>query len=162
MKTMPVLIMILIAGVFLTTVLVSQNPQKNFRVAYVDIGKVTQSYKKMKDLNESYKRDYQFYLSKLKEMENEIEKMKEEGASESEIASKQKELLSRKAEYESLLKKEYEPKIQKILNEVVGKIKEFAQMMGYSMIFNKQSLVYGDEIYDITDQVIAYINSEGE
>ena len=92
-------------------------------------------------------------------MESEIEKMREEGAPESEIVAKQKELLSRKSEYESLLKKEYEPKIQEILNEVATKIKEYAQLMGYSLILNKQSIIYGDEIYDITNQVIAYINS---
>lgn len=149
----------MILGVFLVTVLISQNPQENLRIAYVDIAKVTENYKKMQELNERYKKDYQFYLSKLKEMESEIEKMKEEGASESEIVAKQKELLSRKSEYESLLKKEYEPKIQKILNEVATKIKEYARLMGYSLILNKQSIIYGDETYDITNQVIAYINS---
>ena len=149
----------MILGVFLVTVLISQNPQENLRIAYVDIAKVTENYKKMQELNERYKKDYQFYLSKLKEMESEIEKMREEGAPESEIVAKQKELLSRKSEYESLLKKEYEPKIQKILNEVATKIKEYAQLMGYSLILNKQSIIYGDEIYDITNQVIAYINS---
>jgi len=149
----------MILGVFLVTVLISQNPQENLRIAYVDIAKVTENYKKMQELNERYKKDYQFYLSKLKEMESEIEKMREEGAPESEIVAKQKELLSRKSEYESLLKKEYEPKIQEILNEVATKIKEYAQLMGYSLILNKQSIIYGDEIYDITNQVIAYINS---
>ncbi len=156
MKMVPIFI---ILGALLATVLISQNPQENFRMAYVDIAKVTENYKEMKELNEKYRKDYQFYLSKLKEMESEIEKMKEEGVSESEIAAKQKELLSRKAEYESLLKREYEPKIQKILNEVVNKVKEYAQLMGYSMVLNKQSLIYGDETYDITEQVIAYINS---
>jgi len=156
MKMVPIFI---ILGALLATVLISQNPQENFRIAYIDIAKVTENYKGMKELNEKYRKDYQFYLSKLKEMESEIEKMKEEGASESEIAAKQKELLSRKAEYEGLLKKEYEPKIQKILNEVVNKVKEYAQLMGYSMVLNKQSLIYGDETYDITEQVIAYINS---
>ncbi|HIP92331.1 MAG TPA: OmpH family outer membrane protein [Thermotoga sp.] len=156
MKMIPIF---MILGVFLVTVLISQNPQENLRIAYVDIAKVTENYKKMQELNERYKKDYQFYLSKLKEMESEIEKMKEEGAPESEIVAKQKELLSRKSEYESLLKKEYEPKIQEILNEVATKIKEYAQLMGYSLILNKQSVIYGDEIYDITNQVIAYINS---
>jgi len=156
MKMIPIFV---ILGALLATVLISQNPQESFRVAYVDIAKVTENYNKMKELNEKYKRDYQFYLSKLKEMENEIEKMKEEGASESEIMAKRKELLSRKTEYESMLKKEYEPKIQKIISEVVGKIREYAKLMGYSMVFNKQSLIYGDDIYDITEQVIAYINS---
>jgi len=156
MKMVPIFI---ILGALLATVLISQNPQENFRMAYVDIAKVTENYKKMKELYEKFKRDYQFYLSKLKEMESEIEKMKEEGVSESEIAAKQKELLSRKAEYEDLLRKEYEPKSQKIRNEVVNKVKEYAQLMGYSMVLNKQSLIYGDETYDITEQVIAYINS---
>ena len=156
MKMIPIF---MILGVFLVTVLISQNPQENLRIAYVDIAKVTENYKKMQELNERYKKDYQFYLSKLKEMESEIEKMREEGAPESEIVAKQKELLSRKSEYESLLKKEYEPKIQEILNEVATKIKEYAQLMGYSLILNKQSVIYGDEIYDITNQVIAYINS---
>jgi len=156
MKMVPIFI---ILGALLATVLISQNPQENFRMAYVDIAKVTENYKKMKELYEKFKRDCQFYLSKLKEMESEIEKMKEEGASESEIAAKQKELLSRKAEYEDLLRKEYEPKSQKIQNEVVNKVKEYAQLMGYSMVLNKQSLIYGDETYDITEQVIAYINS---
>ncbi|MDK2950011.1 MAG: outer membrane protein, partial [Thermotoga sp.] len=110
---------LVLVGILLATLLVSQSSTgSSLRVAYVDIEKATESYQKWKDLNEKYKRDYSFYQNKLKEMEDELKKMQEEGRPQEEIQAKQKEILTKKTEYENLLKSEYQPKIQEIMNEV--------------------------------------------
>ncbi|PLV56091.1 OmpH family outer membrane protein [Thermotoga sp. SG1] len=149
-----------LVGVLLATLLVSQSSTGSLRVAYVDIEKATENYQKWKDLNEKYRRDYSFYQNKLKEMESELKKMQEEGRSQEEIQAKQKEILAKKTEYENLLKSEYQPKIQEIMNEVVKKIQEYASVMGYDLVFTNQVVVYGNPALDITEQVIAYINQQ--
>jgi outer membrane protein len=155
------LLPLVLAGVLLATLLVSQSSSSpSLRVAYVDVEKATESYYKWQDLNEKYKRDYSFYQNKLKEMEDELKKMQEEGRSQEEIQAKQKEILSKKTEYENLLKSEYQQKIQEVMKEVVNKIQEYASVMGYDLVVAKQMVLYGKPSYDITDQVIAYINQK--
>jgi outer membrane protein len=152
---------LVLVGILLATLLVSQSSTgSSLRVAYVDIEKATESYQKWKDLNEKYKRDYSFYQNKLKEMEDELKKMQEEGRPQEEIQAKQKEILTKKTEYENLLKSEYQPKIQEIMNEVVKKIQEYASVMGYDLVLTNQVVVYGNPAFDITEQVIAYINQQ--
>ncbi|MCD6550634.1 OmpH family outer membrane protein [Thermotoga sp.] len=150
-----------LVGVLLATFLISQSStDSSLRIAYVDIERATESYQKWKDLNEKYRRDYSFYQSKLKEMEDELKKMQDEGRPQNEIQAKQREILAKKAEYENLLKSEYQPKIQEIMNEVVKKIQEYASVMGYDLVLTKQVVVYGNPTFDITEQVIAYINQQ--
>ena len=150
-----------LVGVLLATFLISQSStDSSLRIAYVDIERATESYQKWKDLNEKYRRDYSFYQNKLKEMEDELKEMQDEGRPQNEIQAKQREILAKKAEYENLLKSEYQPKIQEIMNEVVKKIQEYASVMGYDLVLTKQVVVYGNPTFDITEQVIAYINQQ--
>ncbi|PLV59804.1 OmpH family outer membrane protein [Thermotoga sp. KOL6] len=161
---------LVLVGILLTTLLISQSSTgSSLRVAYVDIKKVTESYYKWQELNEKYKRDFSFYQNKLKEMEEELKKMQEENRPQEEILAKQKEILSKKTEYENLLKSEYQPKIQEIMNEVFEKIREYANVMGYDLVFNKQVItlgesvpviVFGKPVFDITEQLIAYMNQK--
>lgn len=152
---------LVLLGVLAAVIVLSQNSSTpTLRIAYVDLEKVTESYYKWQELNEKYKRDYSFYQSKLKEMEDELKRLQERGASQAEIQKKQEEILARKTEYENVLRNEYQPKIQEVINEVVKKISEYASVMRYNLVLIKQNVVlYGDPALDITQQVIAYINS---
>ncbi len=152
---------LVLLGVLAAVIVLSQNSSTpTLRIAYVDLEKATESYYKWQELNEKYKRDYSFYQSKLKEMEDELKRLQERGASQAEIQKKREEILARKTEYENILRNEYQPKIQEVINEVVKKISEYASVMRYNLVLIKQNVVlYGDPALDITQQVIAYINS---
>ena len=128
------------------------------KIAVVDIAKAAQEYRKMKELNEKYKRDYQFYKEKLDEIQKEIEALKAKGASQEEIAEKQREYLQKKQLFEGMLQQEYNPKIQQVFNEVVEKAKEFAEEKGIDILIG-QGVVYAKKDYDLTESFIEYLNS---
>ncbi len=129
------------------------------RIAVVDVAKAAQQYKKMKDLNAKYKKDYQFYKEKLDEIQKEIETLKLKGASQDEITRKQQEYLQKKQLFEGMLQQEYNPKIQDILNEVVEKAKEFAKEKGVDILIG-QGVIYAKEDFDLTNEFVEYLNSE--
>ncbi|MGB9820243.1 MAG: OmpH family outer membrane protein [Pseudothermotoga sp.] len=134
--------------------------QQDAKIVFVDVNKVTQEYPKMVELNERYKTDVQYYQSKLNEMTKELENMQKSGASQADLEKKQAEILARKQQYEQLIQNEYQPKMQQVLDEIAAKIDKYAKMMGYDYILSKQAFVYGDDAYDITDQLIKYLKAQ--
>ena len=100
------------------------------------------------------------YQQKLAEMNKELEDMVNSGASQSDIEAKQKDILTKKQQYEKLLQDEYQPKMQQVFNEMAEKIESYAQMMGYDFILTKQAFLYGNDIYDITEQLLNYLKAE--
>ncbi len=50
--------------------------------------------------------------------------------------------------------------MQQVLDEIAAKIDKYAKMMGYDYILSKQAFVYGDDAYDITDQLIKYLKAQ--
>ena len=132
----------------------------SLKIAFVDANKITQGYPKMIELNKQYQSDYGFYQQKLAEMSKELEDMVNSGASQSDIEAKQKDILAKKQQYEKLLQDEYQPKMQQVFNEMAEKIESYAQMMGYDFILTKQAFLYGNDIYDITEQLLNYLKAE--
>ncbi|AEH50190.1 outer membrane chaperone Skp (OmpH) [Pseudothermotoga thermarum DSM 5069] len=134
--------------------------QSGPRIVFVDVNRITQEYTKMVELNRRYSADVSYYQSKLDEMSKELEEMRNRGASQAELERKQAEILARKQQYEQILQSEYEPKMKQILEEIAQKIDKYAKMMGYDYILNKAALVYGDDAYDITNQLIGFLNAQ--
>ncbi len=131
----------------------------SLKIGFVDLAKATDSYYKMKELNAEYKKDLQFYQEKLKKLEDELQELKNSGASQEEIKKKESELMQKRQLFQGLLQQEYQPKIQQIFQEVVQKAKEYAQIANYDLIITNQGAVYASERMDITDQFIEYLNS---
>ncbi len=134
--------------------------QSGPKIVFVDVNKITQEYSKMAELNKRYAADVNYYQTKLNEMTKELEQMQKAGASQSEIEKKQSEILARKQQYEQMLQSEYEPKMKQIMEEISQKIDKYAKMMGYDYILNKAAIVYGDDVYDITNQLIGFLNAQ--
>lgn len=134
--------------------------QQNAKIVFIDVNKVSQEYPKMIELNERYKADFQYYQGKLNDLMKEYETLQKSGASQAELEKKQADILARKQQYEQLLQNEYQSKMQQVLDEIAKKIENFAKMMGYDYILSKQSIVYGDDAYDITDQLIKYLKAQ--
>ncbi|MBO8160760.1 MAG: OmpH family outer membrane protein [Thermosipho sp. (in: Bacteria)] len=129
------------------------------KLAYIDSTKVLQSYDKWIEIQTKYQEDYQFYAKKLQDLANEINELKNSGASKEEIDAKTKEYLQKQQQYNQLLNDEYQPKFNEIEQEILSKIAEFAEIMGYDFVFNSKSMAYGSPEYDITAQFIEYLKS---
>lgn len=134
----------------------SSNP----RVVFADVNRVVQEYPKMIELNQKYAQDVQFYQQKLNELVADLERLQKAGAPQSEIEKKQSEILARRQQYEQLLQSEYQPKMQAILDEIASKIETFAKTMGYDFVIKKEALLYADDAYDVTEQLVRYLKSQ--
>jgi outer membrane protein len=132
----------------------------NPRIVFADVNRVVQEYPKWIELNQKYSQDAQFYQQKLNELVAELEKLQKAGAPQSEIEKKQAEIVSRKQQYEQLLQSEYQPKMQAVLDELAKKIDTFAKAMGYDFVLKKEALLYADDAYDVTEQLVKYLKSQ--
>ncbi len=144
---------------FFVLMAASEKSQASLKVAYVDLARAAQEFKEMKKLNADYKADFEFYQNKLKKMEEDIKKLEEQGASKEEIDQKKRELLQKKQLFEQLLRQDYQPKAQEILNKVVQKAKEYAKEKGFDLLVTNNGAVYASERLDVTDDFIDYLNS---
>ncbi|MGB9790409.1 OmpH family outer membrane protein [Thermotoga caldifontis] len=153
---------VLVVGLLLAVVLIflygssSGSP----RIVFADVNRVVQEYPKWIELNQKYAQDAQFYQQKLNEMMAELDKLQKAGAPQSEIEKKQAEILARKQQYEQLLQSEYQPKMQAVLDELATKIESFAKTMGYDFVIKKEALLYADDAYDVTEQLVKYLKSQ--
>ncbi|WP_234946846.1 OmpH family outer membrane protein [Thermosipho atlanticus] len=148
-------------GLLLSFVLLFAGSDSNQgpKLAYIDSTKVLQSYDKWIELQTKYQEDYQFYAKKLNELAAEINNLKNSGASQEEIDAKTKEYLQKQQQYNQLLSDEYQPKFAKIEQEILSKIAEFAEIMGYDFVFNSKSMSYASPNYDVTAKFIEYLKS---
>lgn len=153
---------VLVVGLLLAVVLIFLygSSSASLRIVFADVNKVVQEYPKWIELNKKYAQDAQFYQQKLNEMMAELDKLQKAGAPQSEIEKKQAEILSRKQQYEQLLQSEYQPKMQAVLDELAEKIESFAKTMGYDFVIKKEALLYADDAYDVTEQLVKYLKSQ--
>lgn len=153
---------VVIVGLILATVLLFfyGSTASNPRVVFADVNRVVQEYPKMIELNQKYAQDVQFYQQKLNELVADLERLQKAGAPQSEIEKKQSEILTRRQQYEQLLQSEYQPKMQAILDELAKKIETFAKTMGYDFVIKKEALLYADDAYDVTEQLVRYLKSQ--
>ena len=52
--------------------------------------------------------------------------------------------------------------MKEILKDIEEAVKKYAEKEGYTMVFNDRVLVYQNKTMDITNQVIAILNSPGK
>ncbi|WP_459995408.1 OmpH/Skp family outer membrane protein [Marinitoga arctica] len=152
-----ILVVVLVTFLFIPKVGISEQSKetgKNLKIAFVQMEKATQSYYKWVDLQEKYKNDLQYYQSKINKMQQDFESLKSSGASQEEISQKQQELQLRVSEYQKAIQDEYTQKTNAILEEVKNKVIEYAKSNGYNLVLYEPSVIYADELVDITPQII--------
>ncbi len=148
---------VLLSFLFIPKIGISEGQKqtgKDLKIAFVQMQKVTQNYYKWVDLQEKYKNDLQYYQNKINQMKQDFENLKKSGASAEELAQKQKELETRVSEYQKAIQDEYTQKTNQILDEVKNKVIEYAKENGYNLVLYEPSVIYADELVDITPQII--------
>lgn len=143
----------------------------NQRLAYINIKQVFDSFslkqeneKKLKLLVDAHKNILDSLESRLKLMSIQFNKLSDiPKAKVEEFNLLKDEYLYTKGEFEKqqeILTKQYDDEIFKQLNQYV---KEFGEKHSYTVILGAQgsgSVVYGKEKYDITKEVISFINDK--
>jgi len=111
------------------------------KLGYIDPNKVLQNYDK--------------WITFQKQMQAEVEKYQSELNKINDQNQKQQKYL----EYQQAINTKIAQTQQQIESEILGKVKEYAEVMGYDFIFNSTTMAYGSSSYNITDAFIKYLKT---
>lgn len=111
------------------------------KLGYIDPNKVLQNYDK--------------WVNFQKQMQGEIAKYQAELDKIKDQNQKQQKYL----EYQQLINNKIAQTQQQIEAEILAKVKEYAEVMGYDFIFNSTTMAYGSQAYNITDAFIKYLKT---
>ncbi len=111
------------------------------KLGYIDPNKVLQNYGK--------------WVNFQKQMQDEIAKYQAELDKIKDQNQKQQKYL----EYQQLINNKIAQTQQQIEAEILAKVKEYAEVMGYDFIFNSTTMAYGSQAYNITDAFIKYLKT---
>ncbi|WP_448376911.1 OmpH family outer membrane protein [Fervidobacterium sp.] len=111
------------------------------KLGYIDPNKVLQNYDK--------------WITFQKQMQAEVEKYQAELDKIKDQTQKQQKYL----EYQQTINNKIAQTQQQIEAEILGKVKEYAEVMGYDFIFNSTTMAYGSSSYNITDAFIKYLKT---
>ncbi|MFA4981610.1 MAG: OmpH family outer membrane protein [Candidatus Omnitrophota bacterium] len=140
---------------------------KEYKLAYVDLAKVFDEYKKTKDSEKNLEEKGKAKEAERNKMVDELRKLKDEQAllSEKGKADKQKvidekikvlQAFDSKAQAE--LMKERNDLLGGIMKDIEKVIGDYAKEAGYDIVLNSRMLLYGGEQYDVTAEVLKRLN----
>lgn len=140
---------------------------KEYKIGYVDIGKVFDMYKKTKDSEKMLADKAKAKEDERKVMIDEMRKLKDEQALLSEKAKAEKQtVLEEKArklqefdrKTQDELMKERNDLLGGILKDIEGVIAVYAKEQGYDIIMNSRTLLYGKQDFDMTEEILNRVN----
>jgi len=140
---------------------------KELKIAYVDLAKVFDEYKKTKDAEKNLEAKSKIKEDERKKMVDELRKLKDEQALLSEKAKAEKQTaldakikvlqdFDNKARND--LVKERNDMLGGIMKDIEGVVTEYAKASGYDLVLNSRMLLYGAEQYDVTADVLIKLN----
>ncbi|MFH1644954.1 MAG: OmpH family outer membrane protein [Candidatus Omnitrophota bacterium] len=142
--------------------------QEEVKIAYVDMAKIFDSYTKTAEQDEELSKKSEVKQQERDKMVERIRNMKEEldllNVSQRELKQEQidREIRSLQGfdrDAREMLRDERDTMVRNILREIDSIIKDYAAQNNYSMIFNDKILIYSEEKYDISEQIIKILNS---
>jgi len=142
---------------------------KDMKVAYVDVFKVFNDYKKTQDYESSLKVKQERQENRLKEKQDEIKQMQgkldllkeDEKAKERDKIENMAIDLQRDArKVAEDLQKERADKMKSLVADVDKIIAAYAKKNGYDLIVNKTAVLYADNSMDITGDITGIANKQ--
>jgi len=154
----------------------ANKPQQDFRIAYFDIDSLQEKYEYFRDvsgeirskeasINSQLNSLQDSYQKRLKELQDKGPTMTQaEGeAAQREYAQMQQKYQQRQIAMEQELKKQQIDMMTDVRNKIENYLKEYNKQKGYAFILSYEPgfmLYYRDSTFDITNDVIAGLNSE--
>lgn len=140
---------------------------KEYKIAYVDLAKVFDEYKKTKESEKALEGKGKGKEAERTKMVDELRKLKDEQALLSEKAKAEKQTVidnkikvlqdfDRKTRDELL--KERNDALGGILKDIEKVVNDYAKATGYDLILNSRMLLYGGEQYDLTSEILSRLN----
>ena len=151
----------------LTFVFGAQAQGTPFKIAFLDLSRVFDTYDKTKEYDsilegehKAYEKERNEKLDKLKEEEGKLAALTEaeRGKMEQQIEGMKSELLAFDQAKRTDLTKKRDEKIREILLEIEKIVSDYAKREKYDFILNDRVLIYGNETMDVTEQIIKAMN----
>ncbi len=137
------------------------------KIGVVSLRTVFDSYEKTKEYNQKLSQKTAEIDKKIQSLQKEIEKLRAslEVVGEKERPKKIQELRQKEAELrryqlESMrsIGQERDKYMREILKDIKPVITEYAKKHGYKIILNEDMLLYSDDAYDLTDEIVDILN----
>ncbi|MFH1768241.1 MAG: OmpH family outer membrane protein [Candidatus Omnitrophota bacterium] len=144
---------------------------KEMKTGVVDLFAVFDNYNKTKDYEKALEEEKENKIkeNKLSEKKEEIMKMQDklELLKDKEKEKQREKIQEALIEYKSLenevmssLKREGDEKMKDIFEDVQNRIDDYAKTNGFSVILNKNALLYSQEDLDLTEVIIKQLNDQ--
>jgi len=155
--------------VFLLLFGLSLNAYAAGKIAYVDLSSTFDKYEKTKVFDDALSAVQAEKEKQLEQLANDIKAIEDKLSllSEKEKASKTKELDEKKKKFQATgtqigqdLRKERDEKLKEILQDIEKVVQDYAQKNNYEFILNDRVLLYGAASADVTQDIIAALNSK--
>ncbi|MCM8761017.1 MAG: OmpH family outer membrane protein [Candidatus Omnitrophica bacterium] len=140
---------------------------KEYKIAYVDLAKVFDEYKKTKESEKKLEEKGKSKEAERTKMVDELRKLKDEQALLSEKAKADKQVIidnkiKALQDFDRVtrdeLVKERNDMLGNILKDIEKVVTEYAKTNGYDMVLNSRMLLYGGEQYDLTNEILSRLN----
>ena len=138
-----------------------------FKVGYVDVAKVFDGYHRTKTSDAALEKrgkekeaEFEGRMNELKKLRQNLELMSTEAreAKTKEIEEKTDELQRFRTSTARDLSRDRDKVASELLREIQKGIEDYAKANGFSLILDARSILYGQEAYGITDEVLAVLN----
>ena len=140
---------------------------KELKIAYVDLAKIFDEYKKTKDSEKVLEEKGKGKEDERAKMVDEVKKLKDEQSLLSEKAKAEKQgaidmKIKALQEYDAKtrdgLMKERNEMLGGIMKDIEKIVNDYAKANGYDIVLNSRMLLYGADQYDLTNEVLTRLN----
>ena len=149
----------------------------NIKFAYVNIDSLTSQYKRYQDASDEFQRKQdnaqatiqakgKSFASQVQEFQRKVQSnaitQEQYNNEQARLAKLQQDLEDLQTRLSSSLQEEYATKLQELTDTIKNFMAVYAREKGYDLILCKSSgidnVLYADEAYDVTEQVVAALN----
>jgi len=140
---------------------------KDMKIAYVDLAKVFDEYKKTKDSEKTLEEKGKTKEAERTKMVDELKKLKAEQEMLSDKAKAEKQTaidakIKVLQEYDSKTRneliKDRNDLLGGIMKDIEKIVNDYAKASGYDFVLNSRMLLYGSDQYDLTNEILAKLN----
>ena len=137
------------------------------KIGYVNVGDVLNGYERTKESERTLEQKVQQKQAELETRAGELKKLRDSlellsaqarEAKAKEIEEKSDEFQRLKARSQRDLVRERNAIGKTILDEIQAVITDYAKTNGFTVMLDRRSLVYGQDAYDVTEEVLKLLN----
>ena len=141
------------------------------KIGYVNLGKIFDGYVKTKNSDSVLEKkgkqkeaELEGRLTELKKMRENLELLNPDARESKgkELEEKSEDLQRFRSNTARDLRRERDKVAKDLLEEIQRTLVEYAKANGFSLIVDSQALLYGQEAFDVTDEVLTILNSRAK